>query len=84
MMCRNYDTCVDHVKSKLLRPVDSLSLYNNQIYDSETARRVCYNKEPIEIIEGNIGFFDQFNNKTLFIAIVMILFFIYYLKNKQF
>ena len=52
MNCDSYDGCVKQGKNVLRYPVDTKSLYSQRIYDNQTANKKCYQRHPIEIIEG--------------------------------
>lgn len=52
MSCKEYEDCVSEEKNMLQFPEDNGSLYSQGIYDDQVARRKCYQKRPISIIEG--------------------------------
>ncbi len=52
MSCTRHDGCVGHSKKVLSYPIDPQSLYGDRTYDKQTANRRCYEKRPINIIEG--------------------------------
>jgi len=50
--CSNYNGCVDNSRQTLAYPIDQESLYADRIYDNQTTNRRCYEKKPINIVEG--------------------------------
>lgn len=52
MNCNNYDKCIENERSTLKYPLDTQSLYGGRAYDNQTANRRCYERNPIEILEG--------------------------------
>lgn len=77
MSCNSYDECGYRERDTLKYPIDSRSLYANRIYDNQTLNRRCYQKNPIEIIEGfGLSFtWDQLI-KFIIVVLLIILFFI--------
>ena len=49
---QSYDTCIREKREQLKYPTDDKSLYTNRIYDNQTANRLCYEQNPIDIVEG--------------------------------
>jgi hypothetical protein len=50
--CQNYGNCINNEKKNLKYPIENTSLYSNRIVDNQLANRRCYEKNPIEIVEG--------------------------------
>lgn len=57
--CRMYNQCSDEGKQNLHYSTDTNSLYARKINDNQTVNRRCYEKHPINIIEG-------FGNTSIF------------------
>ncbi len=74
MACDNFD-CIIEEKKKIAHPIDNLSLYEKKLYDAQTANRRCYEKNPINIIEG-FSYSVTWANaiKVLVIVLLVILF----------
>lgn len=70
--CENYDSCIQKRRDDLKHPIDARSLYAKRIYDNQTANRLCYNENPVEIIEGFGGGFTLNNLLRWAIIIVVI------------
>lgn len=49
---QSYEQCIREKRKNLRYPIDSKSLYGNRIYDNQTANRLCYEKNPVPIVEG--------------------------------
>jgi len=69
--CQSYDNCIKQTKDDLEYPIDRRSLYVHRIHDNQTANRRCYEKNPIDIIEG-FGF-KNFDMKTILRWIIIIM-----------
>ena len=52
MSCTRYDGCADRSRQVLSYPTAPETLYGDRIYDNQTTNRRCYEKHPINIIEG--------------------------------
>jgi hypothetical protein len=50
--CDSYKSCVDARRKRMRFPADSTGLYEQGIYDRQTADRKCYEKGPIDYVEG--------------------------------
>jgi len=82
MSCNSYDSCSKRERENLGYPVDSESLYMNKIYDNQTANRRCYEKNPIDIVEG-FGFPLSWE-KILKFSIVVLLVILFVVLAKDF
>lgn len=74
--CAEYNMCIYAQRAELRYPIDEKSLYANRIYDNQTANRRCYERNPINIIEG-FGSGSLVNNLirlAIFIAIVYVVY----------
>jgi len=78
--CANYRSCLDKERKDIRYPTDPNSLYGQGIYDNQVALRRCYEKYPIEIVEGFSATWDNF----LKIAIVILLVFAFIALAKDF
>jgi hypothetical protein len=74
------DTCLTNKKNdrNASFPVDSKSLYNDKIYDTQTAHRTCYESNPVQITEG-FGTMKLSFHKLLRYAIYLVIAFIVFL-----
>lgn len=51
--CESYNACVDAKKKHMEFPIDNESLYAKRFYDTHTANKRCYDKNPnVEYVEG--------------------------------
>lgn len=66
MSCKEYEDCVSEERNMLQFPEDNGSLYSQGIYDDQIARRKCYQKRPISIVEG-------FGNNVLLKVVAVVL-----------
>lgn len=66
MSCKEYDSCVSEENNMLQFPEDNGSLYSQGIYDDQIARRKCYQRKPVSIIEG-------FGNNVLLKVVAVVL-----------
>ena len=75
MSCNSYESCINRERENMRYPIDDRSLYMNRIFDNQTANRRCYERDPIEIIEG-FGFSLTWESflKLLVIVLLIILF----------
>lgn len=75
MHCNSYENCINKERENLRYPIDKESLYMDRIYDNQTANRRCYEKNPIEIVEG-FGFPVTLESflKMLVIILLIVLF----------
>ena len=76
--CKSYGSCRKEERTQLKYPIDQQSLYASRIYDNQTGNRRCYEKNPIEIIEGfGCGlFFEKLLKYTVVILLILALFFL--------
>jgi hypothetical protein len=72
MSCQNYETCIKQERENLKYPIDNQSLYMHRINDNQTANRRCYEKNPIEIVEG-FGFGFTWNQIIKFVIVIVAL-----------
>ena len=72
MNCHKYDGCVNQGRETLTYPTEDKSLYADRIYDNQTTNKRCYEKEPIEIIEGFSK--NRLNRIIRWIIIIIILY----------
>lgn len=70
--CKNYEECVNREMNDMEYPIDDPSLYMDRLYDQQTANRRCYEKNPINIVEG-FGMGAPFTWDKIFKIIVVIL-----------
>ena len=76
--CKDYDDCVNNTMCALRRaPVDEESLYADAIYDTELARRRCYEKSPINIMEGFGNSKLTFNMVLRLVILLLIVYLVY-------
>ena len=50
--CGMYNQCSNQGKRNLQYPIDKNSLYARKINDNQTVNRRCYERHPVNIIEG--------------------------------
>ena len=50
--CTDHNSCLGQYGQTLAYPTDPESLYGDRIYDKQTSNRRCYEKSPINIVEG--------------------------------
>lgn len=57
---KTYDNCIGELRGQLEYPLDKKSLYGKRIYDNQTANRLCYERNPVNIVEGFGNFLPSF------------------------
>ncbi len=50
--CESYNACANARKKQMRFPADRNSLYAQGLYDNQMADRSCYEKGPIDYVEG--------------------------------
>lgn len=74
MACADYDKCRNFEMNRLQFPTDNNSLYDQKIYDNQTANSRCYSKHPSDIIkEGFSTLFTWENFIKLVIVVLLII-----------
>lgn len=66
MSCQDYNNCVAEQRKSIGFPDDGNSLYAYRAYDDQTARKRCYERKPVQIVEG-------FGDPVIFLRILIIL-----------
>jgi hypothetical protein len=73
--CDTFGKCTDRESRNMRYPMDTKSMYADRYYDKQTGGARCYERNPIEIVEG----FGAFNfNKVLLWAIIAIIVYLLY------
>jgi len=87
--CDSYNSCKVQEKENMRYPNDQRSLYVNRIVDNQTANRRCYERNPINIVEG-FGNFDTDNlmqmlQWVVFIILIIVAlnYFMQYIRKEQ-
>ena len=79
--CGNYDNCIHQTRKTIRHPVDTRSLYRNRVYDNQTANRLCYHDNPVDIMEGFHGNLN-FNILLKWAIIIIVIYLIFMLVTK--
>ena len=72
MSCNSYEGCINRERENMRYPIDNESLYMHRIFDNQTANRRCYERDPIEIVEG-FGFSFTWESFLKFLVIVLLI-----------
>lgn len=71
--CGNFDSCMRKEMENMRYPLDKRSLYVNRLYDKQTAARRCYERNPINIVEGFGQWDASWNNIIKWVVVILLI-----------
>ena len=73
--CDAWGNCLKREMTNMRYPMATPSLYKNRFYDNQTAKSRCYERNPIDIVEGFGAM--SLNNLLMWVVIILVVYLLY-------